>query len=460
MNRREFLTSATALMFASGCKCVPFARRPNLVFGVVSDIHITTEESCADFRKALKYFKRRGVDAVMSPGDLTDWGTKNSLIYLKRTWDEVFGGTKVVPLFCTGNHDFEGFHYGDMALEMRANGVSDNEALVKNGIKAMWREIMGEEFEPIGVKTVKGYDFVSLEWNQDGKLKPWMEENASRFTGDKPFFFFQHYPIKGTTSDSRAGTNAKEVLSNYKNCVAFTGHTHQVFHYEKLFWRGEFTAISTPSLSYASLPGGENALSRSKDALKWSMQPIPSRRDLRGDQGFLVNVFDDEIIIERIDLEEEASDCAPWVVPLSEEAKCSTPKFEMHLVGPEFPEGAFIVTQTRNTENRAGEWTIVMNLEFPSPVTDDRCRVHYYEVRAYPVDGSECEMVKKFVSPAYHRMRKYEPKTQRFWFDVRDLPQGKEYYLEARARCTFGVLSAPIRSKKLFMLPDPRDKQS
>ena len=452
MNRREFIAGAGSVILASGCRSAAFFGRPDLVFGVISDVHITTQASVADLRKALKYFKRRGVDAVMSPGDLTDWGTKMSLKYFKRTWDEVFGGTDVVALFCTGNHEYEGYRYGDMALEMRANGVSESEALTKLGFEKTWREVMGEDLLPINVKSVKGYDFVSAEWGAQDGLGVWMEENGHRFANGKPFFFFQHAPIKGTTTDSgRSGTNTKEILSKYPNCIAFTGHTHQVFHDEGLFWKGEFTVVATPSLSYASLPGGENTVGRRDGTLEHVMQPIPSRRDLCGDQGFVVNVWRDKVVIERIDLEEEASDCRDWVLPLTEAARresqsCKSP-------APKFSKGAIVATQTMNTENRMGKWVIAMNLEFPTPTTDCNCRVKFYEVRAIPFDGSDCQMVRRFVSPAYHYMRKYEPIKQRFWFDVNDLPQDKSFYLQVRAINTFGVWSQPIRSEELFMLP-------
>jgi hypothetical protein len=56
-------------------------------------------------------------------------------------------------------------------------------------------------------------------------------------------------------------------------------------------------------------------------------------------------------------------------------------------------------------------------------------------------------VVKRFVSPAFAKMAKFEPAMQRFWFDVAELPQDREYVLEVRARNCFGVSSAPLVSK-------------
>lgn len=258
-SRRGFIGGAAAF-FVAGCKTGGWlAGKPRLRFGVVSDIHVTTQASCAMTEKAFRYFKSRGADAVMIPGDLTDWGLKSGFEYIKSVWDKVFSGTGVVPLFCTGNHDFDGWAYGDMTMEMHANGYSESEALLKLGLAAEWERIFGEKYAPIRVRTVKGYDFVSAEWDSFGKFPEWMEANGARFKGGRPFFYFQHPAARGTTSDS-GGWDDKgacfTALKDFPNAFAFTGHSHRPFNDERSIWQGEFTAIATPSLSYACFPPG------------------------------------------------------------------------------------------------------------------------------------------------------------------------------------------------------------
>lgn len=458
ISRRNFIGAGGAFALAAGCRSTSLFGSPDLVFGVVSDIHITTPESCGLFRKSLRYFKRRGVDAVMAPGDLTDWGNRSAFVYLKRTWDEVFGATDVKPLFCTGNHDWDGWWYSDMTMEMHANGVSEDEGMTKLGFEKTWREVMGDEISPVRVRSVKGYDFVSVEWNACDKLAPWMAANASRFKGGKPFFYFQHVPIRGTTRDSYGwadGGLVKPVLDGFPNCVAFTGHTHKPFLDEGLIWQDTFTAVATPALSYASIPGCENGGGRRDGKSTQAMPLLPMRRDLRGGQGFLVKVWSDCIAIERVDLEEEASDCPEWVIPLG--AGAAKPYdhavLSKKVPVPEFPAGARVEVETRNTENRSGRWTIVMNCEFPCARIADGFRVYDYEIRAVPLDGSDHAMVKRFVSPAFAKMAKYEPARQRFWFDVAELPQDKRYVLAVTARNCFGRRSKPICSKVLRSEP-------
>ena len=465
MKRREFILSGLAASFVAGCRTVDLFGRPELTFGVVSDIHVTTPESAARFEKALRYFRGRGADAVMACGDLTDWGVKSGFAYVRAAWQRVFNGTATVPLFCTGNHDFEGFWYGDMTMEMHANGYSEDEAIVRDagGMKAVWEKTFGEAYAPVRVRTVKGYDFVSSEYYaDDGKSRPdvagFMAKNAARFkNGKKPFFFFQHLPMKGTTIDGAGwadGGQGLSVLKDFPNAVAFTGHTHRPFVDERQIWQGAFTAIGTPSLSYPGFPGvHENGGAKRDGTATNAMRMIPARRELAGTQGFFVSVYADKIVVERRDLEADGIEAAPaWVIPLDGAKPFDFAETEKRVPVPAFPSGATLHCETRNTENRQGKWTIVMMCEFPSALVPAGWRVFDYEIRAVPKDGT-APLVKRFFSPAYHKLPACEPARQCFWFDVAELPQDKDYNLEVRACNCFGKASAPLVSRLFHGCP-------
>lgn len=453
IKRREFLWSAGAATLLAGCRVPDVLGTPDLCFGVVSDLHVTTPKSCRLFESALWQFRRRGVDAVVIPGDLTDWGLRSGYVYVKRAWDKVFAGTDVVPLFCTGNHDYEGWRYPDMAMEMRANGYSEGENLAERGMAGEWASVFGEPFDIVRCRRVKGYDFVSTECvaSASGELASWLAKNSGRLSRDRPFFYFRHGPIAGTTVDGLGDPDVetKGILAKFPNCLALTGHMHRPFVDERQIWQGEFTAIGVPSLSYACFPGGhENGEGKRDGESRQAMPIIPARRDLRGGQGLVVSVWPEKIVVERRDMEEDEEGAPAWLIPLPL-GQASRPyadgvREDAEPV-PEFPRDAELDVETRNTENRSGHWTIVLNCEFPSAHMPNGHRVFDYEIRAVPTDGSK-PIVRRFLSPAYPKLAKYEPERQRFWFDASELPQGGDVLIEVRAFNCFGRGSSPLVS--------------
>ena len=462
MSRRDFILSSLAASLVAGCRTADLFGDSALRFGVVSDIHVTTPGTEARYEKALRLFKSRGADAVMVCGDLADWGTVDSWQLVHDAWTRVFGGTKVVPLLCTGNHDFDGWGYGDMTMDMHASGHSEDEAArrLPGGMKAAWEKIFGEPYAPVRLRTVKGYDFISAEYaGEDGRHRPdlgsFFQSYAKRLRkkSHRPFFYFQHLPIKGTTGDSGRRSDGGGVflmLKMYPNAISFTGHTHRPFVDERQIWQGEFTAIGTPSLSYPTLSDHENGTAKRDGSATNAMPMIPARRDLEGTQGFFVNVYADRIVVERIDIEAGGVEAAPaWIIPLTGAKPFAWSEAEKRVPVPSFPAGAGVRCEMRNTENRQGKWTIVMTCDFPSATVPDGWRVFDYEIRAVPKDGSE-PLVKLFYSPAYHKLASCEPARQRFWFDVAELPQDKDYVIEVRARNCFEKASAPITAGRVF----------
>ena len=193
---------------------------PRLKVGIVSDTHIQDEASARHFEKALRYFRDCGVDAVMHVGDISDWGLVSAWRYAAEAWERVFpgdkmpDGRKVVKLFTTGNHDFEGIKYWDQKEEMLANGYSEAELLVENGIERQWERFFGEKFEPVTRKRVNGYDFITTHWNHRGDIAEWMSAHGGELDRTKPFFFFQHVNpdntiTAGCSGDSACSRNAR-----------------------------------------------------------------------------------------------------------------------------------------------------------------------------------------------------------------------------------------------------------
>jgi len=466
VGRRSFIGGLAACGAFGGCRSFAWGAKPNLRFGVISDIHVITPESACEFVGALEYFRDRKADAVMVCGDLTDWGLLSGLKYVADAWNKVFpnnrapDGRKVERLFVSGNHDYEGWWYGDMTMEMHAHGYSEDEALVKLGFKKCWEEVFQEEWAPVRRRTVNGYDFISGEWhdkydNQDGfNLAPaWFDAHGKTLDPAKPFFYFQHAPIADTTGDSRrknGGTKAqseiRNMLASRQNAVSFTGHCHWTFNDSRSIWQDEFTAIATPSMSYTTIPAGyENGSDKRNGDSKLAMQKLPSRPNLEEAQGYFVSVFPDRMEVERRDFE-QGRDVSPWIVPLpaSREKPYDFKKSASREPVPEFPAGAKLKLCTRNTETRQGKWAIVQQLEFPT-AAGRNWRAFDYEARIVLEDGCVV-LTKRFLSPAFHKLASDEPAAQRFFFNVDELPQAKAYRIEVRPRNCFGVAGAPLVS--------------
>lgn len=460
VDRRGFIGGAAALLGMGGCRSLGIGgERPNIVFGVISDLHVTTPDSTDVFRRILAYFRDRKVDAVVVAGDLTDWGLKSGLKYVADAWESVFpggvapDGRKVERLFCTGNHDYEGWRYGDMTLDMHSLGYSEDEALVKLGMRSCWEEVFGEPFAPVRRRTVKGYDFICSEWDGwDKQSEAWFAKNGKTLDGKKPFFFFTHCPIGGTTSSSVRADGSPlypriPSLLKMPNAVAFTGHSHWTLNDERSIWQGEFTAISVPSTSYTTIPRGYENGEDSRDGTSArSMSVLPARRNLERAQGFVVSVYDDRMEMERRDFAEDVEAAPAWIVtpPAADASRYAFANSSKRTPVPQFPAGAAVNAYTRNFETRSCRWTIMMMLEFPS-ARAMKGRVYDYEARIEMEDGSVAG-VKRFLAPAFYRLEREEPAVQRFAIDAMALPENGKYRFRVYPRNCFGVCGRPIES--------------
>jgi predicted phosphodiesterase len=463
-SRRGFIG---ALLSSAACGCASsgkywFGEAPRLKMGVISDIHITTPESADRFRLALAHFRDLGADAIIVSGDLTDWGLKSSLRYMADVWNEVFpgdrgaNGEKVARLFVTGNHDLDGWLYGDMTLDMHTQGYSEEEALSKLGIEKCWEEIFGERYEKIRLINVKGYDFVCAHWNNsdDKVIAEWFKENGSKIKKGKPFFFTRHCPIHGTEPRLPQMNGLTEALKAHPDCIAFTGHTHRNLFDERSIWQGGFTAVTVPSMSYSSVPGGyENGSGSRTGTSNQGMERIDARERLLQPQGFFVEIFERKAVINRFDFTRMANVAEPWVIPTGEgrSEPYTREKRFASLPVPQFAEGAELKTYVTNSDTRNARWRIFMTLEFPAANVDG-VRAYDYEARVeFSAGGTGA--IKRFLSPGFYRPADEEDKIMRFRFDCMDLPEYGKYRFRVYPRNCFGAYGRPIESREYESKP-------
>ena len=316
----------------------PLSQRdaPRLRVGVLTDVHITPPETGDEwFVKALRRFDAERVDAVLVAGDLTTWTRRFEFEAAAAAWRKVFPGDRrsdgapVERLFISGNHDVDGFFYPDAKFASREEAERDSFFFHRD---EWWREFFGEPYEPVRVKTVKGYAFVLVNWwsragaecarnparfplaagipAEENPAPAFLEAAEASLPRDRPFFFVQHEPLPGSVCQCEpdAPLDATgRLLARHPNCVALSGHMHYPLTDVHSIWQGPFTAVNAScARGFAfALPGRENG-----HAVGDYNRDPPFEMDkfdihaVR--QGLTMDVFDDRIVFERFDMQRAA----------------------------------------------------------------------------------------------------------------------------------------------------------
>ena len=491
MNRREFAKGAMGLfgwgMFAGGlggCSLISGGSGPRLTLGIVSDIHFRLVkkdgkdffEGEERFRKVLEWFRDRGVDGVTVSGDLADHGLVEELVAVGRAWNAVFpngkapDGRRVEKLFVYGNHDWEGFKYGDACKKMFGDDLDAH--TIRQDLAAAWEKAFGEEYAPVWRKEVKGYTFVGAHWTADRckayeetgvpEGPEWFKKNGGTIDPSKPFFYLQHPPPKNTchgpTLWGHDDGRITAALSQFPNAIALTGHSHASLSSEKAIWQGEFTAIDVSSLSYTGLSFGDLfPFSRENDSNEGKLAGTNAKKILRrlstgdGHQGMLATVFDDRIEFERRDFESGEKLGDDWVVPLP--AKKPMPfAFEPRealSVAPEFPAGAKLAARMTTGKNRGGgsvksEERRVLEVTIPAANRAGAGRVFDYAVEISGKDGGTDRKF-LFASGFYRSANTKEANAPTVLQVDADLLAAKgDWLIKAIPRNSFGVAGSAI----------------
>ena len=372
-----------------------------LKVGVISDIHISVSASggkpnTGKLIQTLNFFKKNGVDAVIIAGDLTNFGLMKELRHVVKAWYSVFpndrddSGKKVERIIVTGNHDT--FYYKWQKGSKRARAAEAQTEGLMLDVQKNWQELFNEPYEPIFHRTVKGYSFVGSHWNEhfDGKLDAFLSKYDSELRNGKPFFYVQHaHPQDtvfgpwawGSWSDYRGA--ARKALNKYPNAIAFSGHSHWSLTDERDIWQGEFTSVGTASLSYVTMPdgrenGGTNA------AEYYSRLPMIQHRTCQ--QGMIVSVWDEVVVLERYDCSNFEKLGEDWVLPI--QGSGIVPNEYAHKVraaksvAPQFPGGAKLKLDCVTGKDDKGAEERRLVLTFPTPKsTCWKDRIYDFEVK-------------------------------------------------------------------------------
>ena len=474
-SRRQFFGGLSALLATSAARSYADATgvgKPDLAFGVLSDIHISPLAYMERFlggdrtshrvretdllEKAFRYFDEQGADGVLIAGDLADWGLVGQLQAVADCWFKVFpngrsarDGRKVEQLFALGNHDFEGFNYGYAKKACGETKIPASEKLVTD-MAGNWQRIFGEPYRPIWQKEVKGYTFIGghwCKWNGVTGIEDYMKEHGPALRGARPFFYVQHPQPKDTClgswiwgHDDGCSTRA---LSPYPNAVAFSGHSHKPLTNELNVWQGTFTSIGTATLCQLGTGVGRE---NSTHEVKNHRSVMAYHRGRAGDvteaaHGQFVRVYGGFMEIERREFVRGESVGPNWVVPLPAGREApflyANRAAASKAPGP-FPDGAK-VTVTRGDGKVRLEFPPARVVAGASPIAD-------YEIEALhdEMDVTRTLFTRYVYGPGVF----FDPAKEKgpivAEFDEALFPKGGRCRFRVRAHEIFGKFNAPI----------------
>ena len=469
---------------------------PRLRFGVVSDIHIlrvgADEKMEAfgnnlTFRHTLEWFRSQNVDAVVIAGDMADKGMDANLMAVSEAWYSVFPGDKypdgrpITKFFVTGNHDWEGFRYGDAAKKLYPDEAERAKHILRKDMAGWWEKAFHEPYEPIYSKVINGYTFIGAHWDMGGlgaetgkkvyafgRIEDFMAKNGKKIDPALPFFYVQHPHPKDTCYGSWAWGHDSGVVTKtfgaYGNAVAFSGHSHYSLTDERSIWQGAFTSVGTSSLRYTGMPsrefvpqGFENGHAFCDDA--WRRDALKGLAMFKpGDcrQGMLWSVYDDRIVVKRREFISNLDLGNEWVMPLPS-AEPRPFAFAEHAKShraPEFPEGAKIEVAVVKAKNRGGaspdgkekipsEKKPSYKVVVPPVLKDDRARLFTLEFAAEAKGGAKVEKV--VLPDGYNHALAHEKnaKPHVCYFRIADVGKGDVRFTVTPVNC-FGAKGRPL----------------
>ena len=469
MNRREFIigSSAVSILPLRGADLV---NDSPLRVGILSDIHVSRPElvatdpyakACLEtggvFERALRQFRKRGVDAVVIAGDLTEFGLISELEEVSRIWQKVFPGDKgadgkrVEKIFVLGNHDALAWGWkstwtGEL-WQGRDREEKWNSSIAKDPARA-WKRVFGEDYESLQIKRVRGYNFVMAHWQPaDPAAGDWhrgaetpgigefIKKHQSELEG-RAFFFVQHAHPKNTclpfaASDRGATTKA---LSDFPMAIAISGHAHQPLTDERNVWQGKFTSIGAASLLDA---GGrswrENGAPYAKGVSTLAKMPYLDTHECR--QGQYALLYPDRLVIERLDFNWGDSVGENWVLPLPASGRETFGTPEVNIAVPEFASMAEVSVKQEGN---------LLKVIIPAAVNGGR--VYDYEVRVVLIadDYEAVVSTKRILAPDYHLPKAKVGRSAEVWFAKSELPIKSNLRFEVRAFNCFNVSGPAI----------------
>lgn len=416
MKTRNPLSCALALLSLAA---VARSERPELVVGLLSDVHIQPEQKNGGrqverLRKAYGFFDARKADAVAISGDMVELGWHAWFRAFGQVWFDAFpdgrrsDGQPIEKVFVYGDHEIENFWNPNITRRYSREYIAARD-IPTYGRGRVYEEALKEPWAPIMRKTVKGYDFVMAHFTMredghgrscdEGKIARWGEYipglreffATNSFDRAKPFFYIQHKPIKDTViakGEATTDGSTRAILEDYPNAVALCGHRHKSATSEYSLWQGAFTCVQVPALECVQTGAGHENGWASADGYVPTEPPqqMPRIRPAAdGGQFLLMNVYRDRIVFERWNVDFLEKVAEEWTVRLPKDGE-SPSSFEARAAKAKpvcFPQGAKVEVATRRGSDRAGNTNLQYVVSFPAAKSDAaHARAYDYRVTA------------------------------------------------------------------------------
>ena len=377
-------------------------KTPDLRIAIISDPHIgftghinpnyyglgQVGDQSKWFEYALRWFKNKGIDALVIPGDMANacsYGRPGitsadcavvEMAELGKIFRNVFGDTDAKLVTIYGNHD---------------NLAQPRERL-NGGDSSPWEEAFFEPYTHIVEKKVKGYSFIGANWSYEKEAADIVRREALA-DPDKPVFYIQHGEIKGPTCDTQKESLSSVGINNvrdFENVIALFGHTHCPITDERTIWQSDeegapkCTVISCSTFNYADSNGdlirGENLMTKHALYLTVTGKEINVER---------LSFYTDEMISlsKGEKAEQNFEKCtksagADWSFTLGGEKVLDVKRRAAAAKAPEFPETAVAGLC------RADTFVVVF---FPAaiPLECDNDLVHSYYAEAWDEERGE-----------------------------------------------------------------------
>ncbi|MBR7131851.1 MAG: metallophosphoesterase [Lentisphaeria bacterium] len=422
---KQFFPFFAAVLLLAGCAV---KETPLLKIAVISDSQAVAERNhwgMVNTDKALKFLSSFEPDALIIAGDLADRTDPKIYDIYMDVFRENFPDTPPVQVACAGNHEF--WSRPPISNEIIWNDFADGLKISRDNPSR---------------QTVGGYDFITFteenskkyhtEYSDKmiGKLKKVLDQAVAR-DNKKPIFLVTHYPPKNTVARSMRGrVKLRNLLNNYPQVISLSGHTHYPIDSEKAIWQGEFTALTTSTLSYGCIGG------KYRNVTNGSI--LPYAREVQ--QAMMMNIFSDRVEIRRYHIGDNNREIKPdkvWkvAIPYDPAKALYTDDRAKHTLPPQFPENAQM-----SLRHDFGFAYLLF-----TPARHDDLVFSYFMRALVKNDDGQWETVKEaeYISDFY-RYQRHQTTEFSIKIPEKTLVPGKLMRFEVYAEETFGKRSKPL----------------